>query len=170
MAPLTYRNSDDERADKAQQERLLAALDAWDRALRRDENAAWIIRGKHGTIRTLGDPQRAAWAVYAQPASTVDPEGSARAWGAAKHKLACMLRFERMRLRGLSSARDEFLLAAITDGRVVERGDFAITAGANDDSCYAGSYMMTWVPQPDNSWKLQMPAWQDIETELENCK
>ena len=56
------------------------------------------------------------------------------------------------------------------DGRVVERGDFAITAGANDDSCYAGSYMMTWVPQPDNSWKLQMLAWQDVETELENCK
>ena len=33
------------------------------------------------------------------------------------------------------------------DGRVVERGAFAVTAGASDDSCYAGSYMMTWVPQ-----------------------
>ena len=27
------------------------------------------------------------------------------------------------------------------DGRVVERGDFAITAGADDGSCYAGSYL-----------------------------
>ena len=90
MAALTYRNSDDERADKAQQERLLAALDAWDRALRRDENAAWIIRGKHGTICTWGDPQRSASAVYAQPVSTVDAEGSARAWVSAKHKLAVL--------------------------------------------------------------------------------
>jgi len=29
------------------------------------------------------------------------------------------------------------------DGRVVERGDFAVTAGARDDSGYAGSDMMT---------------------------
>ena len=32
MAALTYRNSDDERADKAQQERLLAVLSAWRQA------------------------------------------------------------------------------------------------------------------------------------------
>jgi ketosteroid isomerase-like protein len=30
------------------------------------------------------------------------------------------------------------------DGRVVERGDFAITAGADDSACYAGSYLATW--------------------------
>jgi hypothetical protein len=29
------------------------------------------------------------------------------------------------------------------DGRVVARSDFAVTASAKDDSCYAGSYMMT---------------------------
>lgn len=55
------------------------------------------------------------------------------------------------------------------DGRVVERGDFAITAGADDSACYAGSYLMTWVPQGDD-WRLQMLAWQDVETDLENCK
>jgi ketosteroid isomerase-like protein len=55
------------------------------------------------------------------------------------------------------------------DGRVVERGDFAITAGADDSSCYAGSYMMTWAPQGDD-WKLQVFPWQDLETDLANCK
>ena len=56
------------------------------------------------------------------------------------------------------------------DGRVVERGAFAVTAGAGDDSCYAGSYMMTWVPQAGDAWKLQLIAWQDLETDLANCK
>jgi hypothetical protein len=54
---------------------------------------------------------------------------------------------------------------------VVERGDFAITAGADDGSCYAGSYMMTWAPQDGgDDWKLQILNWQDLETSLENCK
>jgi hypothetical protein len=56
------------------------------------------------------------------------------------------------------------------DGRVVERGDFAVTAGVNDDTCYAGSYMMTWAPQSGGDWQLQTLAWQDLETDLENCK
>lgn len=56
------------------------------------------------------------------------------------------------------------------DGRVVERGDFAITAGADDGSCYRGSYLMTWAPRPDGAWQLQMLTWQDLETELANCK
>jgi ketosteroid isomerase-like protein len=55
------------------------------------------------------------------------------------------------------------------DGRVVERGDFAITAGADDSSCYAGSYMMTWAPQGD-AWQLQILSWQDLETDLDDCK
>ncbi len=54
------------------------------------------------------------------------------------------------------------------DGRVVERGDLALTAGAADDSCYAGSYMMTWVPKADG-WALQVLNWQDVETEMSNC-
>jgi ketosteroid isomerase-like protein len=56
------------------------------------------------------------------------------------------------------------------DGRVVERGDFAITAGADDSSCYRGSYMATWAPQGSDDWRLQVLSWQDVETELENCK
>jgi len=56
------------------------------------------------------------------------------------------------------------------DGRVVERGDFGITAGSNNETCYRGSYMMTWLPQADQSWKLQILAWQDVETEMANCK
>ena len=55
------------------------------------------------------------------------------------------------------------------DGRVVERGDFAVTAGPEDASCYRGSYLMTWVPQADDTWKLQMLTWQDVETDRENC-
>ena len=56
------------------------------------------------------------------------------------------------------------------DGRVVERGDFAITAGADDSSCYAGSYMMTWAPGAADGWQLQILSWQDVETDLANCK
>ena len=56
------------------------------------------------------------------------------------------------------------------DGRVVERGDFAITAGADDGSCYAGSYLMTWAPQAADGWQLQMLTWQDVETDLATCK
>jgi ketosteroid isomerase-like protein len=57
------------------------------------------------------------------------------------------------------------------DGRVVERGDFAITAGADESSCYAGSYMMTWAPQDGgDDWQLQILSWQDVETTLDNCK
>ena len=55
------------------------------------------------------------------------------------------------------------------DGRVVERGDFAVTAGGDDSSCYAGSYMMTWAPQAGGKWGLQLFAWQDVETDMAKC-
>jgi len=54
------------------------------------------------------------------------------------------------------------------DGRVVERGDFAITAGADSNACYIGSYLMTWAPESDG-WKMQVLTWQDLETALANC-
>lgn len=54
------------------------------------------------------------------------------------------------------------------DGRAVERGDFAITAGAAGESCYRGSYLMTWAPASDG-WQLQALTWQDLETEPANC-
>jgi ketosteroid isomerase-like protein len=63
-------------------------------------------------------------------------------------------------------SEDEFVG---NDGRVVERGDFAITAGADDSACYAGSYLATWAPDGD-AWRLQMLTWQDLETDLSNCK
>jgi ketosteroid isomerase-like protein len=56
------------------------------------------------------------------------------------------------------------------DGRVVERGDFAITAGADDSACYAGSYLATWAPGGGDGWRLQNLTWQDLETDLANCK
>ena len=49
-------------ADRAQQLRLLAALGAWDRALRRDDCGAWCISGKTGSIHTWGDG--ATWALF----------------------------------------------------------------------------------------------------------
>ncbi|HEX6144229.1 MAG TPA: nuclear transport factor 2 family protein [Geminicoccaceae bacterium] len=54
------------------------------------------------------------------------------------------------------------------DGRVVERGDFAITAGGDDGECYAGSYMATWAPSADE-WKLQVFAWQDVKVDMSEC-
>ena len=56
------------------------------------------------------------------------------------------------------------------DGRVVERGNFAVTAGPKDDDCYAGSYMMTWAPGAEGKWQLKTIAWQDVETDLSHCK
>lgn len=55
------------------------------------------------------------------------------------------------------------------DRRMVERGDFAVTAGADDGGCYVGSYMMTWVPEEGDGWKLQALAWQDVEADSEGC-
>lgn len=57
-----------------------------------------------------------------------------------------------------------------TDGRVVERGDFAVTAGEDDAACYAGSYMMTWVPEDSGEWRLQVFGWQDVETDISTCQ
>ncbi len=56
------------------------------------------------------------------------------------------------------------------DGRVVERGDFAVTAGADDSGCYAGSYMMTWKPADNGAFGLQHFAWQDVEAEAATCQ
>ena len=55
MTGSTYRSRDDERDDRQQQEKLLAALDAAPSQLRRDECGWWIIGGRHGAINTWGD-------------------------------------------------------------------------------------------------------------------
>ena len=76
---LTYATNDEADADRAQQLRLLAALGAWDRALRRDELAAWCIQGTRGSIYTSGDGK--TWVMYVACRS-------ARHWSAVRAKLA----------------------------------------------------------------------------------
>ena len=53
----TYDSTTEAEADRAQQRELLAALGAWDRALRRNECGAWTIIGSRGSIHTFGDGQ-----------------------------------------------------------------------------------------------------------------
>jgi len=66
----------DAEADRAQQVRLFAALGAWDRALRRDELAAWRIQGTRGHIYTDGK----GWVLYVSGRS-------ARHWSAVWARL-----------------------------------------------------------------------------------
>ena len=75
----TYDTSADADADRAQLQQLLRALDAWDRALRRDECAAWCIAGTRGSIHTWGDGK--TWLMWV-------PCRSARHWTATKQRLA----------------------------------------------------------------------------------
>ena len=51
----TYDSAADADADRAQQKELLTALNASDRALRRDECGAWTLIGRQGSIHTWGD-------------------------------------------------------------------------------------------------------------------
>ena len=62
MTGLTYRNREEERDDRRQQERLLRALDAAPAQLRRDECGSWIIAGRRGVIHTWGDGK--TWLAY----------------------------------------------------------------------------------------------------------
>jgi hypothetical protein len=48
MTTTTYDSAADADADRTQQKALLVALNAWDRALRREECGAWCIIGKQG--------------------------------------------------------------------------------------------------------------------------
>ena len=58
----TYDSVAEAEADKAQQKALLAALNAWDRALHRDECGAWTISGTRGTVHTWGDCR--SWVLF----------------------------------------------------------------------------------------------------------
>ena len=73
----TYDSAADAEADRAQQLRLLAALGAWDRALRRDELAAWCIPGTRGA----STPTAKGWVMHVACRS-------ARHWSAVRAKLA----------------------------------------------------------------------------------
>jgi hypothetical protein len=74
----TYDSAADAEADRDQQKTLLAALGAWDRALRREECSAWRINGSHGHIYTWGDGK--SWVLYVGCRS-------ARHWTATKKNL-----------------------------------------------------------------------------------
>lgn len=58
----TYDNLAEAEADRAQQKLLLSALNATERALRRDECGAWAISGERGSVHTWGDAK--TWALY----------------------------------------------------------------------------------------------------------
>jgi hypothetical protein len=62
MSDLTYDSAADAAADREQQQSLVGALNAWDRALRRDECGAWRINGRHGSIHTRGDGK--TWVLF----------------------------------------------------------------------------------------------------------
>jgi hypothetical protein len=81
MTGLTYRDRDDERGDRRQQEQLLAALDAAPSQLRRDECGSWVIAGRRGAIHTWGDGE--TWVVYVISRST-------RHWTMIKQRLVFM--------------------------------------------------------------------------------
>lgn len=81
MTVLTYRDREEERSDRRQQEVLLAALDAAPAQLRRDECGSWVISGRRGAIHTWGDGK--TWLVYVVGRST-------RHWTAIKRRLAFM--------------------------------------------------------------------------------
>jgi hypothetical protein len=75
----TYHNAADAQGDRRQLRDLLAALNAWDRALRRDECNAWRISGTSGCIYTWGDGK--TWVLHIACRSS-------RHWAATKERLA----------------------------------------------------------------------------------
>ena len=81
MTGSTYRNREEERDDREQQARLLAALDAAPSQLRRDECGWWIIGGRHGAIHTWGDGK--SWLAYLRCRSK-------QHWTFTKRRLAFM--------------------------------------------------------------------------------
>jgi hypothetical protein len=78
MGADTYENAIEADADREQQKRLLAALNGWDRALRRDDCSVWCINGKHGCIHTWGDGE--TWLLYVECRSAL-------AWTWVKRRL-----------------------------------------------------------------------------------
>src|SRR4051812_13401857 len=69
----------DANVDRVQQNCLLAALNAWSRALRRDECGAWCIHGKRGSVHTWGDGK--SWVLFVAARSR-------RHWAATKVRLS----------------------------------------------------------------------------------
>jgi hypothetical protein len=78
-ALLSYKTRADAEANRIAQTTLKNVLNAWDRALRRDDCGAWRINGERGHIYTWADSK--SWVLYVQGRS-------ARVWSAAQKKLA----------------------------------------------------------------------------------
>jgi hypothetical protein len=75
----TYDSAAEADADRAQQKELLTALNASDRALRRDECGAWTLIGKQGSIHTWGDGK--SWVLFVACRSK-------QGWTSSKNRLA----------------------------------------------------------------------------------
>ena len=81
MTGSTYHNGEEERDDREQQTRLLAALGAAPSQLRRDKCRWWIISGRRGVIQTWGDGK--SWLAYLRCRSK-------QHWTFTKRRLAFM--------------------------------------------------------------------------------
>ena len=81
MTGFTYRNREEERDDRRELERLLAALDAAPSQLRRDECGWWTIGGRHGAVHTWGDGK--SWLAHLRCRSK-------QHWAFTKRRLAFM--------------------------------------------------------------------------------
>jgi hypothetical protein len=80
---LSYATAEEAATDRDMQRSLLAALDASQRSLRRDECGAWRIKGRHGHIYTWGPS--GDWLIHCAP-------GSPRKWTNVKKRLSfCQL-------------------------------------------------------------------------------
>jgi hypothetical protein len=75
MSCDTYKSKEEAEADRVQQQSLLAALQGWQRGLRRDECNAWCIVGTAGRIFTWADGK--SWVIFV-----------ATGWSSAKRRMA----------------------------------------------------------------------------------
>jgi hypothetical protein len=78
-ALLSYKTRTEADADRAAEVTLLNALNAWERALRRDECGAWRVNGERGHVYTWSDGK--SWLLYIQA-------DSPRHWSSIKKQLS----------------------------------------------------------------------------------
>ena len=79
----TYRTADEANQDKALLAELLAALNGWPSALRRDDAGLWVLRGRPGcSVSTWGGGK--SWQLVVMPVEII----SVRQWTAHKKRLS----------------------------------------------------------------------------------
>jgi len=79
----TYRTADEANQDKALLAELLAALNGWPSALRRDDARLWVLRGRPG-LQRLNMGRRKKLALVVMPVEII----SVRQWTAHKKRLS----------------------------------------------------------------------------------